>query len=402
MLVKVKRPFLFKATSSIGSRTFLLVAACTALIAATYGLVRLAFGLHLPEISADLGIDAASAGAAPAAGSLVYGAAAAAGFLFGERYPRALVVAAAVTAGGGSLGMASAQEPTSFFFWSAVSSAGAGLASPAIVRIVHRGVPVRDRAPMQSIANAGTGPGLVAAGLIAWAIVPDWRLAWVIAAAATVVAAAAILALDRSRRAPRGRSVRLPPLSWWVSHRVPLVATVLFGVSAAAVWNFGRVVLVEAGAPEALSVLAWVLLGCGGAAVILTAPLTRTVTSRRLWLISAASSALGTAAVGLFPDDPVLAGSGCALFGWGYVMATGALIGWTTQIDPDRAAAGTAMLFVVFMIGQAVGATVLGAMLAHVDAALGFSAAAAVGCVAGTLGLSRAGSHLDRSPDDSA
>lgn len=74
----------------------------------------------------------------------------------------------------------------------------------------------------------------------------------------------------------------------------------------------------------------------------------------------------------------------------------GALIGWTTQIDADRAAAGTAMLFVVFMVGQAVGATVLGAMLTHVDPALAFGVASAVACVAAVLGIERSGSRLDR------
>lgn len=171
------------------------------------------------------------------------------------------------------------------------------------------------------------------------------------------------------------------------AHRIPIAASALFGVAAAAVWNFGRTVLVQAGASDEQSVLAWVLLGCGGGAVIVTTPLVRRVSARRLWSIATAIAGAGTLALGFLPTDAVAAAAACALFGWGYVAATGALIGWTSGIDPDRAAAGTAMLFVVFMIGQAVGAAALGAALPASGAAPAFAVAAAAALAAGLLAL---------------
>ena len=364
-------------------RVAALVATGTSLIAATYGLVRLAFGLHLPEMGEELSLDLATLGLISAAASVVYGFAACIGFLFGDRFPRSLVLVAGLTAGGGSVGIALAHGSAVFSTCAIVSSAGAGFASPALVRIIHRAAAPRERAAKQAIVNAGTGPGLVAAGVLAWALAPDWRLAWAIAGAVTVIAAVAVLILDRPVGSEPVAARHLPPRTWWVSHRVPLVAATAFGFGAAAVWNYGRAALVEAGAPETMSLLAWVLLGAGGGAVIATAPLARALAPRALWAISAAPAALATVLIGVLPGEFVLAGIACAVFGWGYVTASGALIEWTTQIDGSRAATGTAVLFIVFMLGQAAGAAVFGPLLDAMGYAAAFAIAGAVGCAAG-------------------
>lgn len=376
-------------SSRLAARIVALTAAGTALIAATYGLVRLAFGLHLPEIGAEFGLDTAALGLVSAAASVVYGLAAGVGFLIGDRLPRSLVVAAGLTAGCGAIGIALAQHPGVFVAAAIASSAGAGCASPALVRIIHRSAPDPSRATMQAVVNAGTGPGLVAAGAVAWALAPDWRLAWVVAGAATAIAAVAVLALDRPTGAGPAAAHRAPPLSWWAAHRAPLIAAAGFGFGAAAIWNYGRVVLVAAGAPEASSLLAWVLLGVGGGAVIGTAPLARRLRPGSLWMLAATSAAIATAVLGLLPGELALCGAACLVFGWGYVTATGALIEWTTRIDGARAGTGTAVLFVVLMLGQAAGAAAVGAILESVGPAGAFAAAAAVACAAGMLGAER-------------
>lgn len=389
MLGKVKRSFLFSPA--------IVAASGLALIAATYGLVRLAFGLHLPEISADLGIDTAAAGLVSSAGSIVYALSALVGFVVGDRRPRLLVIAATVTATGGAGGVALAPDAAVFAVSSAIASAGAGLASPALVGIIARTFAGRRADTAQAVVNAGTGPGLVAAGLITLALAPDWRLYWAIAAAATLVAGSAVLATDRAVadggtgrvRAPLSRSPLLPPRPWWASHRAPIASAVLLGVGAAAVWNYGRVVLVDAGASNTQSVLAWVLLGCGGAAVIVTSRLVGRLSPQRLLLVAATTTALSTSALGAAPAQPIVAAAACALFGWAYVTATGALIGWTARIDAAHAAAGTALLFVVFMVGQAVGATVLGSILPLGGPLVTFALAAGAAAVAGLVAHSR-------------
>ncbi|WP_191089352.1 MFS transporter [Microbacterium radiodurans] len=373
------------------------MAAGAALIAATYGLVRLAFGLHLPAMSADLAIDSAAAGLISAAGSIVYGAAAVIGFFASTRHPRALVVAAIVTAGGGAIGIAFAAHAGILAAACALSSAGAGLASPALVRIVQRGVRsgAVDRA--QAAVNAGTGPGLAIAALIAAATAEQWRAAWMIAAGATALSAASVLVLDRRSRPEQGEprtrdaasstAARLPPAPWWSAHLHAAAAAALFGIGAAAVWTYGRSLMTEAATGGDHSLLGWIALGCGGAAVILTGRPTAPLAPPRLWLLTTLVAAAATALLGVAAIHPVAALAACALFGWGYVAATGALIAWTARIAPDHAAAGTALLFVVFMAGQAAGAALLGAALPAVGPAATFGIAAAAAAASGLLAV---------------
>lgn len=387
MLGKVKRSFLF--------RRWALVASGVALIAATYGLVRLAFGLHLPDMSDDLGIDTGAAGLISAAGSISYAVAAVIGFLAAERHPRLLVIAATLTAGGGAVGIAVATDAATFAPASAIASAGAGLASPALVRLVARTFAEHESSTPQAIVNAGTGPGLVAAGAVPLILTADWRLCWLIAAVATAVAGIAVLITDRPREsAPvdtrANRPAILPPREWWAAHRSAVAASVLLGIGASAIWNYGRTVLVEAGASEAQSVTSWILLGCGGAAVIVTSRLLRGLQPRALWLIGASLISVSTLAIGAAPAQGTLSAVACAVFGWAYVTASGALIGWTAQIDAAHAAAGTAQLFVTFMVGQALGAAVLGTLLPLVGPAIGFAAAAALGIAGGASLISPA------------
>ncbi|MCJ1703752.1 MULTISPECIES: YbfB/YjiJ family MFS transporter [unclassified Rathayibacter] len=115
-----------------------LVLAATGLIAATYGLVRFAYGLLLPEMRSELGFDAATAGGVSAGASLAYCLGAVAGFVLASRAARVLVLAAGATAGAGSLGMALSQEFVPFAIAAVMSSVGAGLASPALVDVLRR------------------------------------------------------------------------------------------------------------------------------------------------------------------------------------------------------------------------------------------------------------------------
>jgi predicted MFS family arabinose efflux permease len=395
-----------------------LVAAGTALIAVTYGLVRLAYGLYLPEMQADLGFDSGVAGTVSSGGSLAYVAGAVAGFAAAGRHSRALVVAAGATAGIGAAGMAVAPEVVPFALAAVLGSAGAGLASPALVRVLQRGLDDGRQAGAQTVVNAGTGPGLVAAGLLAFALLPDWRLAWLAAAGGAIAAAGAVLVLDRrassarslvgdgaaTARAdaarpsgatglgPAGPRGLLPPRSWFVAHRWVLLAALLAGAGSAGVWNYGRTLLVDAGVTAELSVGAWVCLGAGGTAVIVTArPLAR-LAPGAVWTLTLTVMAAGTAGVVTLPGVVPVAFVACAAFGWAYTAATGALIAWTAEIDAERAASGTALLFVLLVAGQAVGAVVLGALVGAMGYGTAFllaTLAALLAALAALPGLGR-------------
>jgi len=354
----------------------------TGLIAATYGLIRLAYGLFLPDVQEELGLGPAAAGAVSGGASIMYCVAALVGFFAAGRHSRTLVVVAGASGTAGAAGMAAAGDATWFAVFAIVGSAGAGLASPALVAIVQRDPATRGMPRAQAIVNAGTGPGLIGAALLAILLLPDWRLAWWIAAGATVIVTAAVTALGRRGRPDDDAPAAFPPPAWFRTHLRPIVAALLMGAGCAAVWNFGRVLLVDAGAGETVSVLSWAAIGVGGAVVIVTARWVERVSPAMAWILTTSAIAAATAILALVPGLTGAALAACVVFGWAYMTGSGALISWTAALDPDRAPAGTALLFVTLILGQAVGATLLGAFIGGAGYPLPFLVAASVALLA--------------------
>lgn len=347
-----------------------------ALVAATYGLVRLATGLYLPDVQDELGLSASAAGLVSSGASLAYCLGALLGLVLAGRRARTLVVVAALTAGGGALGLAVAPDATTFAALAVVASVGAGVVSPALVEILRRDPVVAGDPSAQAAVNAGTGPGLVAAGVLALTLLPDWRAAWAWSGVLTLAVAALVLVAARggtdAGRAP-GPAL---PRSWWWGHRKVVVASLLLGAGSAAVWSYGRVVVLDAGAGTTTSVVAWIALGVGGTAVVATAGRLGRRGPRSAWVLTAAVTAVATLTLGVGSGSAVVAVVACAVFGWGFVAATGALIAWTLDVDPGRAASGTALLFVVLVLGQALGSALAGALVDGPGHAAAFAAAA--------------------------
>lgn len=157
------------------------------------------------------------------------------------------------------------------------------------------------------------------------------------------------------------------------------------GAGSSAVWTYGRSLLVETGASSQRgTITAWIVLGLGSAALLLTAkPLAR-LTPVAAWILTCSVMTGAIALLAIVPQVTVAALVGCFAFGWGFTAATSSLILWTTAIDPAHAAAGTAMLFIALMFGQAVGATALGVIIsgAHFAPAFGVAAALSAASIA--------------------
>ncbi|WIA99522.1 MFS transporter [Curtobacterium sp. MCBA15_012] len=370
----MKRSFLFSGRVLIGSGL--------GLIAATYGLVRLAYGLFLPDVQRDLGLGADVAGAVSAGGSVLYCVGAVAGSVLAGRAARGLVVVAALVAGVGALVMAASTSTLVFGTAAVVASAGAGIASPALVRLLGDRVEHAALPRAQAVVNSGTGPGLVAAGVLALVLLPDWRTAWTTAGILTLVVGGVLVSAAGSARDTAGRGPSTGPAGpdrWWlVAHALPMAVALAFGAGSAVVWTYGRTALVEAGVGSALSVGAWVALGAGGALVAVTARWTSPPLARRQWALTAAVAGAAVLVLGLAPAVVPVSLAACAVFGWGYTAATGALIAWTTEVDRTRAPVGTSALFVLLVAGQALGAAVAGTVLGTLGTAGTFVAAAAV------------------------
>lgn len=364
-------------------------------MAATYGLVRLAAGLYLPDVQADLGLGTAAAGLVSSGASVVYCVGALLSLVLAGRHARALVVASAATAGGGALGMALAPDVVTFAALAVLASAGAGLASPAMVALLQQDPTTSERPAAQSAVNSGTGPGLVAAGALALLLLPDWRAAWAWSAAFTVVVAALVLLSARAGMGgPRTSAPGIMPRTWWLDHRRVVVAALLLGVGSAAMWSYGRAMLVEAGTDRTTSVVAWVAVGVGGTLVAASAARMERLGPQRAWALTAGVAAASTGALAVLPGSRAAALLGCVAFGWGFVAASGALIAWTLEIDGAHAASGTALLFVMLVLGQAVGSSIVGLLVPATGYAAAFLVAATL-CGAG--GLAAVGSVQTRS-----
>ncbi len=104
--------------------------------------------------------------------------------------------------------------------------------------------------------------------------------------------------------------------------------------------------------------------------------------------MTALVTAAAVAVEGVVPSSGAVSLAAGVVFGWGYTAATGALIAWTTEIAPEHAAAGTSVLFVVLVLGQAAGAAGLGTVLDAAGPAVAFLLAAAVTAI-GAVGSSR-------------
>jgi predicted MFS family arabinose efflux permease len=313
----------------------------------------------------DLGLSTAAAGAIASGASAVYCVGAVAGFLLAGRAARTLVAVAALVAAGGAAGMATAAGPLWFGVASVVGSSAAGVASPALVRIVTERFAEQDAPRAQAVVNAGTGPGLVVAGVLALVLLPDWRAAWAWSSVAGLVVGAVLLTATGapSSHTTAGARPRLPGRDWVTAHRGVATRALLFGAGSAVIWTYGRSTLAAAGTPAALSVVAWIALGAGGAAVVLTARWTARLVARTAWTVTALPVAVAVAVLGAVPQWPTVAIAACAVFGWGYTAATGALIARTTELDAEHAAAGTSVLFVALVLGQAVGSAAAGALV---------------------------------------
>ncbi|BBE23984.1 hypothetical protein MN0502_28670 [Arthrobacter sp. MN05-02] len=359
-----------------------------ALIAATYGLARLGYGLFLPAFSASFSLSPTVAGLTSSGASVLYCVAAAVGLRYAPGHPRAVTLLAGLSAALGSIGVACAQDTAMFTGAVLLAGTGAGFASPALVALVQRNTDPSRQGRLQSVVNSGTGFGVVAAGILSLVLGDAWRVAWVLIAAIALTSVLSVLRLDRILAAPAGNGPRrrdAPSLFARSAFRGlgrPLAGAFVFGLGCAAVWVYGRATLQESGGmAPATSAGAWMALGAGGACAILAARWLADHPVPTTWSVTTLGTAGATALLGTAAGNPVLAYLAAAAFGLAYTAATSVLILWASAAA-GNSAAGTSLLFTALVLGQAAGAPLVGSLIEAGGPALAFSAAA-VACAAG-------------------
>ncbi|GAA4691807.1 MFS transporter [Nocardioides nanhaiensis] len=371
-------------------------------MATTYGVVRYGFGLQLPQLSAELGIDAATAGLVAAGAFASYCLVALlAGRLVLRRGARPVLWLAATLGATGAALVATAPSVPALAVGVVVGGGAAGAASPALVVAVGATVSPgvhADRA--QAVVNAGTGVGVLLAGSVVLAAPLAWRPMWWAAAVASVVTATVV---DRAVRWPSvvERVARGPDAATSeVSVAVPVGLALLAGAGSAAVWTFGRDLVVGVGGlGERTGALLWVLLGVAAVLGALSGDAVRLLGLRGAWAVTATGSAAGTWLLAAAPGHVPVAALGCVLFGGSYTALSGVLIAWAAALRPENAGATTARLFVALTAGQALGAAAVGALVAVTGQRMTFLVAGALLLLAGGLALGLTSAAARPRPD---
>ncbi|QBI19539.1 MFS transporter [Egibacter rhizosphaerae] len=417
-----------------------LVAAGAGLIAVTYGLARFALGLFVPELQAAFDVTATVIGVVMGASFAGYlTALLAVGRLVGRLGARTVAVGGGLAAVAGTAGVAAAPVAVALGVAAFVGGASTGLASPALASAVEHRLAVAVRPAAQTVINAGTSLGLIAAVPVALTVAAAWRTAWWVFAGVALLATASVaVALRAPSRAPRPDrgAARSPatdpaasrhtgaggagragtgstalddpfvPVTAGTAHRHVLspalvAAAALLGVASAAFWSFGREALETLGSLSPLvGRTAWMAAGVGGLAGAGAGSLSVRYGLRTALLIGWTPLAASLAWLGSGPSSPVPAYAAAGAFGAGYMVLTGLLIVWSVRDRPDRPATAVAAAFAILAIGQSAGAPLAGALTDQAGLAWAF-AVATFAALGGALALPSRAKRRD-SPSEPA
>ncbi|WP_280539926.1 MFS transporter [Chromohalobacter sp. 11-W] len=350
---------------------FRLIVAGTMLIGTTYGLARFAYGLFLPSMRDDVGLNPTLAGVIGSGAYVGYCLAIVLSALLVERFgPRRIAVAAALIAAVGMAGVAVSTQPLWLAGAILLAGTSTGLASPPMAQAVSRAITTPRQGRANTVINAGTSLGVAVSGPVAFLATGQWRLAY--AAFAVAALLNALLLLFSMPRASTGDTAstdsrqgadRLGGL--WRPHALTLiVAAVGMGTASAAFWTFSSDVVITLGHFEqATANIVWILIGVaglvGGAAGDLIARFGLNVVHRGS--LAAMACALGLLVIS--PSNLAAVLVAAALFGAAYIMLTGVYLVWGIRLYAERPAIGLGLPFLMIAVGQIVGSPLAGYLI---------------------------------------
>ena len=354
-----------------------------ALIAVTFGLARYGYGLLLPEMRAELNIDADTAGLI-ASGSYVSYLAANTLVVwltgrFGARLPLAM---AALLAATGMTELAVSRTTLELASGVLIAGGAAGLAFPPYADIVARTVPAPRRATSWSAISSGTGWGVALAAPVAIALGTQWRTAWLVFACLALVAGlAAVVSAPAARSAPTG----LPRLhwAWFVCPRSGplLVSAILIGAGSSVWWAFSVDAMRHAGVAETPARVVYAVCGAAGVLASVAGVLARRLGLRPFYLTTCLVLVVALALLGIGTASLAAGLVAAVLFGVSYNGVIAAQGLWNAEVFRARPSAGLAAVNTALTIGTITGPAVAGLVIG----ALGYPAA--MGAAALTVGL---------------
>jgi len=375
----VRSSFSWRAAPENASRE--LAPAGIAIVAATYGLARYAYGLFLPDIQADLALATATMGLIAASsygGYLV--ATLIASWISALTGPRLPVVFGGLAAAAGMAVIAAAHGPWMLAAGVFLAGMSPGLAYPPLSDAVVRLVPNHRQERVYTWINSGTGFGVLMAGPLAVLAGADWRYAWALFAAFAVAAT-----LWNARLMPSGpfapANAAVPPLRWrWFARPgagALFVGAAIFGISTSVYWTFAVDLLVTTGSlDQGQAAMFWASIGAAGILGAAAGHLVHRFGLRVVFLVGVSVTAAAIATVALFPQHLSVSIASGAAFGTTFIVVT-ALFGiWSIRLYYDRPSAGFGATFFLISLGQMAGPALAGYLIGTISMAAVFFLAA--------------------------
>ena len=356
----------------------------TAMIAVTFGLARYGYGLLLPDMRAEIGMTAGTAGLVSSAAYASYLVANIGVVELTSRWgPRLAVGGAAALAAVGMLAIAVADGVVLLAVGVLVAGAAAGMAFPPYADIVDREVAPARRDVVWSTISSGTGWGVALAGPIAIVAGDQWRTAW-----AVFVVLAVAVGIMATIQAPArdGDRLRRPQLSvsWFFCPRSRplLVSAVLVGGGSSTWWAFSVDAMRNAGLDATSARIVYAVCG----AAMLLASVSGVVFERRglrpSYLGSTALLAASLALLAFATSSLVAVLIAAVLFGAFYATVIAAHGIWSARVFSDHPAAGLAAVSTALTIGTLAGPVLAGIAIQYAGYAPALIGAAAVTIVA--------------------
>lgn len=345
-------------------RAVSLTAAGACLIGVCYGFARFAYGLFLPAFRQTFDLSAAAAGAIASTSYLAYCVGIVAATIAAPRAgARNVSAAAAMLAASGCAIIALAPSAVTLAVGVAIAGASTGVASPPMAQAIATLLRPTWQSRAQTVANAGTGVGVILAGPVALLVQEQWRLAWAgFALASALVGAWVMIVIPRGTTRPTStRSQTRTRAQTPRGTGRMLAASFWLGVASAAGWTFGQdFIQATGGHGEAVTKGAWIALGACGLLGAAAGDAIERSSLRVSWryLMLGFAAVLGVWA--LLVDSALVAVAASAAFGALYIALTGVLLVWGTRLYPDRPAVGVGQAFLAIAIGQTVASWTLG------------------------------------------
>lgn len=358
------------------------------MVAVGFGFARYGYGLLLPDLRRDLGLDSAVLGLVGSGSYVAYLLATAAAASLSARWgPRRTVIAGGACAAFGMAGIATAQGPLTLGVGVLVAGMSSALVWPPFIDAVEHLLGPESRPRAHGTINSGTSYGVALSAPLALVVGAQWRWVWLVFAVVAVLATGwAAATLPRGRL---GAGTQLPRLrfSWFVCPRSgPLLgASFLLGLGAAPYWTFAvdHVVRQEI-LDTSGSRLFYAAIGIAGFAGAVAGDLVTRYPMRLVFtgLAAAIAASFVLLAYSTAATTAIISG---LLFGSAYIAIHGVTTIWSTEVFADRPSAGLSASMFVMGVGLLTGPALAGLAATYVGTQVVFLAGAMVIAAAALL-----------------